>query len=370
MENGGLSSQIEGHEKLPVQNRVQAVIALGMGPVRPQLRGGVGGKKRHIVAHHPRMREIAVAVKELAANGYIDPKGCIIPTGRATANTAETQKALEQRGTETPEELLSLSTEEYKRRFPKFGDFQNYVGQPQSEEEVARVVGISESSLMADLIKKAVSKPGPLDRKEVPPEIIEETEAPNTIQNFVRAINLLDKRTKGVFKGKIGVVSSNFGHLSRARGILLALGIPEEKIVCLSAEQILRHFGYRQSDIDSFKPHNTSAQTLQNQERWIRGVREIPEYVLPEIAFIENDNRLIMVMESLRQLYGKEKLDVLGLGDFDKMRIEDVREILSSVSRKLPPSEWREQADIDVWKAKIDQEDALTSQWLKGKTAV
>lgn len=171
MENGGLSSQIEGHEKLPVQNRVQAVIALGMGPVRPQLRGGVGKKERHVVAHHPRMREIAI-------------------------------------------------------------------------------------------------------------------------------------------------------------------------------------------------------QTLQNQERWIRGVREIPEYVLPEIAFVENDNRLMMVMESLRQLYGKEKLDALGLGDFDNMRIEDVRKILSSINRKLPPSEWGEQADIDVWKATIDQEDALTSQWLQGSSGL
>lgn len=196
---------------------VDAVIAPGMGPVQPQLRGipNESGVRRP-AATFDRMRVIAVAAHELVRQGYVASDGVIIPTGRATAK-------------------------------------------PASPAEAEAVAQTAESALMRYLVERIP--------KEQSRAVLEEHEAKNTIENIIRIFNLLDKRAGGVWRGTLAVVTSNFGQIGRIVDLFHAFGIENKNIVPLSAEQALRHSQYGVGFSDAYQGKVAAYDTL--TEAWL-----------------------------------------------------------------------------------------------------
>lgn len=316
---------------------VQAVIVLGMGPVEPEFRGT--GQQRRLIIANPRMRHNAIATKELVVNGYIDLHGFIVPTGGTTAKA-------------------QLVEEAYR---------QHLINGPQTEEEKRQVLQTSEAELMGSFIKKVVVKSNV--SSQIPQEILLESEASNTLENFICSLNLLDRKVNGLFNGQIAVVGSNFGHLTRVSEIAKALGLDQGQMVFLSSEQILRHFDYDSKYLDEFLPEKVKLEDIQMHERWLLGIQKIPEYVLPEIKFVENDERFMQMMKELRTYYGTEVLGNIaqGLDHFETMQPKDIRDILGSMKRKLPPKNWGISANPDVWRERMRVYNKNTENWLTHK---
>ena len=332
------------------QPPMAAVIGLGMGPVVPQLRGPKG--KRRPVTISPWMRHNAIAIAEIVDSGLIEENGYIIPSG-FPARKEDMNRQLR----ETPR----TQREAY--------------GRPASTEEEMQIRKTSEAKLMGWLIGHAVARSATASRKYPNPTVLEEREASNTIQNFVRAINLLDKRsyerTGGLFEGNIAFVASEFGHVARAKEILNALGFDDERIVPITAQQVLRHFGYKGNlypELWHGKPYEKQMQdTKLSQERWRRGVREKPAYVLTEIIYFEKNARLMQVMAALGRWYGQEDLGKFSLGDFAFLKPEDLRRILGSIDRNASEN-WPEEAipaDTSALTQEIEKYKRLTEQWLR-----
>lgn len=359
------------------QGPVDAVIVLGMGPVRPQLRGVPNEEGvRRPIADFERMRAIAIATKELAAHGEISPKGFIIPTGRASANSGDVQKAakyreekltgMEDLGAEQQKAQLYKEANERGEKVPGGVVVQRFYGLPQSEKEVEKVVQISEARLMTDLINLTrPKKKGDLETKQ---RILEEKSAPNTIRNFVESINELDKVVGEVWKGSLGIVTSNFGHISRGEEILHALGFTRENgyvVIGLSAERVLRHYGYSESYLDRYESQNAPDGTIQNQEKFRRAVRTLPLYLLPEVGHFENDDRLLQVMHGVRQWYGEEALKQFNLDKFETLSASEIRARLPKDSDRVqPPDDWKKETDIALWREEIAAYDQVTEAWL------
>jgi hypothetical protein len=241
-----ISSEIAG---LP--GKIDALVLLGMGPVKPELRGPEGD--RHPVVDFERMRAITIAGKELVAHGLVSEGGAVIPTGRTTADSGEVEKALgeSQKGVDAE----TLNTMNYIER-------QRTVGKPQTSEEAETIKKTSEAELMSDLLKKAVAKPGEIDRQGVPVDIILEEQAKNTIENVINTINLMDARQGRKWVGSVGILTSNFGHIPRIKELFNAFGVGDSKIVPLSAEAVLDHYGYDSSYLARYNELNVNEPTI------------------------------------------------------------------------------------------------------------
>lgn len=376
-------------EMLP-RGPVDVVLMPGMGPVPAQLRGPEGARRP--VADFERMRAIAIAGNELAANGFVKADGFLIPTGRATANTADVQNAYAQTpafrekfaaamkvrivnekpgtGEMTPSQFLATYPE-----FKSIQGLQRLLGRPQTEAEMAIILETTEAGLMEDLQIRTRPKSHRETTQIKLPEIL----ASNTIENIVRTINLLDteakKRGDDMWRGTIAIVSSNFGHIQRIKEIFKALGIGEDRIVPLSADAVLRHAGYDPKYLDKYEREDLNLDTdlgrntLKSQERWRRGVREMPQYVLPEIALIENDARLFQVMEALQDWYGEEMLRKIDpdLIDIKRFTAEQIRGTLGKIERQKPPESWGDLDDAKTaaWVAENAAYTDLTKAWLQ-----
>lgn len=328
-----------------------AIIGLGMGPVIPQLRGLKG--KRRPATISPWMRQNAIAIAELVANDLIEENGCVILSGFPAK-----EEDMDRQLRETPH----TEREDY--------------GMPASAEEERWIRKTSEAELMGWLVKHAVARSATSRDEGSRPTVLEEREASNTIQNFVRSINLLDKRsqerTGNLFEGTIAFVTSEFGHVARAREILIALGFYDAQVVPITAQQVLRYFGYEGRLYPTFWHGKSYEKQMQdakrNQVRWSRGVREKPAYVLTEIVHFESNERLMQVMTALRRWYGQEALDKFGLGDFEALQPEEIRRTLSGIDRKAPENWPKEEwipPDTSVLEQEIEEYKRLTEQWLR-----
>ncbi len=366
-------------ENFPV-GPVDAVLALGMGPVRPQLRGVVG--ERQVVIDFDRMRVIAIAVKELAANGYVLPEGKIVPSGRNTANANDVDAALASRSNDL--QLFEQIRREVAepeltgQRFDR-NEFQHVVGRPADLAEREAVVKISEARLMSQLITDTVVKPGPANRRELLQQIVPDENAANTLQNVIDFLNIMEEKSPdGLWTGNAAMVSSNFGHLERIAKIFEALGIDDSHLVPLSAEQVLRHFHYSDNAeftkeykelVQAYLLRNLDPGTIQNQEKFLKGVERMPEYVIPEIYLIKSDKRLLSVLNSLKNFYGKELFEKSfpEISHFEDLPVDKLREILVGLKdkRKMPSVEWGKEANLEEWKARIVDDDKRTEKWLE-----
>lgn len=158
--------------------------------------------------------------------------------------------------------------------------------------------------------------------------IIEDT-AMNTIQNIIYSANIVDRL--GLDPKDLLFISMGF-HIQRIKEICAIVGLSGRFV---SAEKIVERRSRRHRRLLSklLSPKREQyAKILSEQERWLRGLREIPEYWLPEMEKIENNNRLIDILK-LKKV--QPLLQSHGI-DPDRTSPEDVRIWLRKIPRKFP----------------------------------
>lgn len=157
-----------------------------------------------------------------------------------------------------------------------------------------------------------------------------EDQATNTILNVVNVANIVDKL---LYQNKrLAFLAMGF-HIQRIQEICSLIGLQG---FYFSAETIvsMRSSHHKKLLIDLLTPVNSNyANVLADQERWHRGLIEIPEYWLPQASMVENSTRLRKILQTDRiQAF----LHSAGITDIDSYPIEDLRTWLKSIPRKLP----------------------------------
>jgi hypothetical protein len=369
---------------------IDALLIMGCG-VRPQLRGKSG--ERHVVndgmydddasQYDARiLRSRIMAAKELAVRGLID--GPIIPSGAATINKerlnqdvyemqydmAVAENLLRDKGVAPTEEAIKNELLEVY----DYLDVQQQhelLGRPENEKEKKLLEETSEAKLMSELLRRVRARPDAENREVVPIEIFEENQAKNTIENVIYTLNKLDKDAESMFTGTLSILTSNNGHLERSGLILQIFGIDPEKTVLLDPEQILRHFGYDERYIRHIEEHNNREDTMRHYTRWMEGLRSLPDYVLPELALIENNDRLKYTVSSLRHWYQQVGVDICTLHPellgYETMDPNKLRDTIKKISRLMPPEEWKDRWNTVQMRQNISKYKKQTEAWLNGE---
>ena len=248
-------------EKAPLN----AVVVCGMGPVKLM---DIKGSER-LFPLQPYNRLNAIAAKLLASNGISD---LVITSGARTAKSQD----------------QGISEIEKK------------------EKET------SEGELLADTYDRARGKGVDKTGRVHAENILEvDSAAKTTFDNIIQAVNLLDSRNGGYWQGKMAVLSSEF-HVPRIKEILKAFGLTSARV--LSAEEILRHFGYNgrlypAGDFGygkSFEEFEDSV--YRGQPSGLENLQDNPSYVTFELAKITSDRRLQEVASSLKAYYAEKNI--------------------------------------------------------------
>ena len=245
---------------------INAVVVCGMGPVRLK---DLKGSER-LFPLHPYNRLNAIAAKLLASNGIVDT---VITS---VTGTAESEQDLE--GIETLEQI------------------------------------VSEGQLLADTYDRATGK-GVDDLGRVRAEKIIEIDsaAKTTFDNVIQTLNALDAKNRGYWQGTIAILSSEF-HGPRIREILTAFGITDARV--LSAERILRHFGYAgrlypTGDFGYGKSYEEFEESIyQGQPAGLENLQDNPSYVTFELAKIQSNRRLQEIASSVKAYYVRSRVSV------------------------------------------------------------
>lgn len=329
--------------------KIDALIVPGMGPVLPALVGAE--EKRRVIAQSQLMRHNTIAAAELVAKGKLGKEGVIIVSGKQTAKNDDVIQALAQK----------------QEANPSAASFRSEMKNPGSPKEADQVLNTTEAELMRNLVTHVVPKSG--EKKPVTPErVIEEPLAPNSINNLFEAINALDATVEGdrIWQGNLGIITSEFGHLARNKEILNAIGFTDDRLVPLEAQEVLQQSGYDQLYSDYWKQQMESYKG--DQERWRRGIREKPVYLITQLDAVRKPERLMQIMRGLRQWYGQETLNKYGLGNFDNMTREQIIEQATSFNREAPenwpPENWNP-GDLNAQEQEIQRYKVLTQQWLQ-----
>lgn len=303
--------------------RVDALLVLGIGG-NLQLKG----PDRSPVIEDRKMRMNAIATKEIAARRHLPESAIIIPTGKGTelVDFHHTQLAAKQ------DLIREAGTGVYALRdaLPdrSYAAFQQFLGQPESEEEMRTTSRVTQGDLMTDLIRRAKIKPdGGHDRLSVPQEILPEPKARNTILNVIEALNLLDEKTGGVWEGNMAILTTNSGHLERSEEIAHALGLGN--VLMLAGEEILSHYGYNQEYLDTVQAMSDGE--VREQEKNYRAIRELPEFLIPEITYIRNDDRLKRVVTHLESYYGPDALKKFNIQNYHELTADEIRDRVGAV---------------------------------------
>lgn len=156
-----------------------------------------------------------------------------------------------------------------------------------------------------------------------------EEQATNTILNFIYTANIIDESRRGY--GALLVVAMGF-HLTRIREICSLVKITAHFV---AAEEIvsLRSLRHRQLLRELLDPTRVDyAKTLRDQESFLRALREIPEYWLPQVAELRNPDRLRAVLTTTRIQPFLREQNI----EADSMPIDVLKERLRAIPRKLP----------------------------------
>lgn len=238
---------------------IDSVVVCGMGPVKLQdLKG------ERLFPLQPYNRLNAIAAKLIASNGVVD-----------TVITSGTKSAKSEKEDLTPIEKREVET--------------------------------NEGELLADTYDRATGKGVSVEGKIRAKQIIEiDTTAKTTFDNIIQALNSLDDKNGGYWQGKFAVLSSEF-HGPRIKEMLTAFGI--ENSCVLSAERILRHFGYsgRLYPIGDFgygKSYEEFEEDVyRSQPAGLENLQDSPPYVTFELAKIKSDKRLQEIASHLKAYY-------------------------------------------------------------------
>lgn len=250
--------QVEHIRKAPLDS----VVVCGMGPVRfKDLKGS-----ERLFPLHPYNRLNAIAAKLLASNGIVET---VVTSGTRSA-------ASEKQG------LQGIEALEQKT---------------------------SEGELLADTYDRARGKGIDVVGKTRAEKIIEiDSAAKTTFDNVIQTINALDAKNGGYWQGSIAVLSSEF-HVPRIKEILTAFGIKDARV--LSAERILRHFGYTgrlypTGDFGYGKSYEEFEEAVyRGQPAGLENLQDNPSYATFEFAKIQSNRRLQEVASNIKEYYVK-----------------------------------------------------------------
>lgn len=179
----------------------------------------------------------------------------------------------------------------------------------------------SEAKLIARLLQSKFGIP-----KSV---FILEEEATDTIFNIIYIANIID-RTPRLY-GKLLFVALGC-HLPRIREICTLIGLNGSFI---AAETVLaiRSKRHQYLLLKTFQPENTNyANLVASQARGSRGLKELPEYWSPPLAFLSNSDRLRKILKkpSIQPFIQSQKIDIFSES------MDNVRKKLSLITRKFP----------------------------------
>ncbi len=311
----------------------EALIILGIGG-NLQVRG----TDRQPVISEETMRRNAIAGAEI--DRLLDPNAVIIPTGKGTELVAGHYQTLEERdnlATRTAAEVYQASKGNHLERV-------KFVAFPQSEVELTTTAEYTQGELMRDLIPKVRSKHDQhLQHSKEPQsrQIWPEKLARNTILNLIESLNMLDEKTSGVWQGKIMILTTNTGHMQRAEEIARALGLPDVQM--LSSEEILLQSGYGKNiDPEKIKKlFDMTEGSVRENEKNLRGTREIPEFFIPELIFIKKDSRLKNTLTYLLTDYYQKYPEAVnralrsyGIENYQNLTADEIRNKIAQVGIK------------------------------------
>jgi uncharacterized SAM-binding protein YcdF (DUF218 family) len=242
----------------------------------------------------------------------------------------------------------------------------------------------SEAQLMETIVQNLTKK------EKEPPHIIKETEARNTIYNFINSANIIDERGAGAnvtivcahfHKPRIKVLASIFGfdpgrvvsaeEVLAASASLAMQGPRGEKFNPLGFDrqatmlQLLRirlgddraYFDRkktravanltkvaqgREADVSALviEEEKSVQDRMMDERRWVRGLAMEEQYVVPLLGQLKNDQRL-----------GKALAHFPGT-DIDGMD-------MSSVRKRLDPAHWSWKVVSEAWRKEPYPQDVL-----------
>ncbi len=218
---------------------------------------------------------------------------------------------------------------------------------------------------------------------EAAKHVIKEDKATNTIENFSHTINHIEADPEKY--RAIGLMSNEF-HIDRimllAEKYMVDNGIPlgAESIIVAKREKyrkLVEHYfneegnqEFRERVLSAFDEEESIAQigakfgpryglehdallsqtesrlggsfkdTLDGEQRWTRGLKEIPEYWMQGLRFVENPERLRAILKGQQEL--SETLEQRGI-NLDEANIDEIRHELEGIDRVMPPQEWAKQ---------------------------
>jgi len=173
----------------------------------------------------------------------------------------------------------------------------------------------------AEVMKKLMRKLG------IPESyIISERAATNTIENVVFVANIKDRMG---FTHLIHVSTAH--HLNRIRELCYLVGISNISEF-RAAQEIL---GKNHPLVEETK--EILEVQARNEARWMRGLREIPEYWLPQTAKIESLQRFRDILKLGRiQKWLKENFSVNKVSNLTNREIEEIKEKIGKINRVMP----------------------------------
>jgi uncharacterized SAM-binding protein YcdF (DUF218 family) len=156
-----------------------------------------------------------------------------------------------------------------------------------------------------------------------------EEEATDTIFNIIHIANLIDRASQ-LYQRLLLVALSC--HLPRIREICALIGLNSSFI---AAEPVLaiRSKRHEYLLLEALQAKNTNyANLVASQARGSRGLKELPEYWLPPLAFLNNSDRLIKILQnpSIQPFLQSQKIDIFAES------MDNVRKNLSLITRKFP----------------------------------
>lgn len=180
----------------------------------------------------------------------------------------------------------------------------------------------SEASLMAQIIKSRFGV--------VPSVFVLEENATNTILNIVYIANIIDQ-FPNQYKNLL-FVSMGF-HIPRIKEICSLVKL-DGHFLTAEAEVSTRSERHHRLLQNLFDPEKESyAKIIVEQKRWYYGLREIPEYWLPQMAMIENPTRLRRILQTE---HIQPFLHSQGMVDVQSVSLDNLRAWLNSIPRKFP----------------------------------
>lgn len=76
-------------------------------------------------------------------------------------------------------------------------------------------------------------------------------------------------------------------------------------------------------------------------KRWLKGLKEIPEYWLPQAAKVKNLERFREILKQERiQNWLKEKFNIENPDKLSRDELKNIKEQITNMKRIMPPEEW------------------------------